>query len=53
MNICLVFDNSYVKVTKIFLTSLLENNKGESFNVFVIHSSLTEESIDELRRASL
>lgn len=53
MNICLVFDNSYVKITKVFLTSLLENNKGESHNVFVIHSGLTRENIDELRGAPL
>lgn len=48
MNICLVINNDYVKIAKIFLTSLCENNRNISFNVYIIHSGLTKENINEL-----
>lgn len=49
MNICLVINNEYVKYTKIFLISLFENNKDKSFNIYIIHSGLNENNINNLR----
>lgn len=48
MNILVALNSCYIKPAKIMLKSLFLNNPGESFTVFLMHSSISEEEIRDL-----
>jgi len=48
MNILVALNSNYIKPTKVMLKSLFLNNPGESFTVFLMHSTITEEKLDDL-----
>ncbi|NLN40726.1 MAG: glycosyltransferase family 8 protein [Clostridiales bacterium] len=48
MNILVTLDSNYIKPLKIMLWSLFFNNKGEKFDIYLMHSSITKKEIDDL-----
>lgn len=49
MDIACSTDDNYAMPTGVMLTSLFENNKGESIHVHVMHGGLQKENADRLR----
>ncbi len=48
MNILVTLDENYMKPLRIMLWSLFFNNPGESFCVYLLHSSISAEKISQL-----
>ena len=48
MNILVTLNSQYIKPLKIMLWSLFFNNKEEKFDIYLMHSSITEEEIEDL-----
>jgi len=48
MNILVTLNENYVGPLKVMLWSLFFNNPGESFRVYLIHSSISDQSVAEL-----
>ena len=48
INILVTLDSNYILPLKILLTSLFLNNPGETFSIFLLHSSLDENEIADL-----
>lgn len=48
MNLLVTLDSHYIKPLKIMLTSLFANNPGETFHVYLMHSSIKEGEIAEI-----
>lgn len=52
MNILVTLDSHYVEQLRVMLTSLLHSNPGESFDLYIAHSSLTNEDLRAIRRTA-
>ena len=50
MNILVTVDSNYIKPLKVMLKSLFLNNQEESFVIYLMHSSLNADELDDLRR---
>lgn len=50
MNILITMDNRYIEPARVMLSSLQRKEKNTHFDVYVLHSSLTDKSIDALKR---
>lgn len=50
MNILVTLNSNYIKPLKVMLWSLFFNNRGQSFSVYLMHSSISNEEIDDLYR---
>lgn len=50
MNILVTLNSNYIAPLKVMLWSLFFNNPDQSFHIYLIHSSITEDELDELRR---
>lgn len=50
INILCSTDDNYVPQTGIMLTSLFENNPGESFHVYILTRGIQEDAINKLKR---
>jgi lipopolysaccharide biosynthesis glycosyltransferase len=48
MNILVTLNSNYFRPLKVMLKSLFLNNPGDSFTIYVLHSSLTQDEINEL-----
>ena len=48
MNILVTLNSNYIKPLKVMLKSLFLNNKEEKFSIYLMHSSLTDEELDDL-----
>jgi len=48
LNILVTLDSNYIKPLKIMLWSLFFNNKGEKFDIYLMHSSISQEEINDL-----
>ncbi|KPU45189.1 general stress protein A [Oxobacter pfennigii] len=48
MNILVTLNSNYIKPLKIMLKSLFINNQEESFSIYLIHSSIKDEELDDL-----
>lgn len=48
MNILVTLNSTYVKPLKVMLKSLFINNQEERFSIYLMHSSLTDEELDDL-----
>jgi len=48
MNILVTLNSNYVKPLKVMLKSLFLNNQEESFSIYLIYSSLTDEELEDL-----
>ena len=48
MNILVTLNSNYLNPLKVMLKSLFINNPGESFDLFIMHSSLTEKELLQL-----
>jgi len=48
MNILVTLNSNYVKPLKIMLKSLFLNNEGEVFSIYLMHSSLSDEELEDL-----
>ncbi|NLW09374.1 MAG: glycosyltransferase family 8 protein [Firmicutes bacterium] len=49
MNILVTLNSNYIKPLKVMLWSLFFNNRGRDFHVYLIHSSLTPQELEDLR----
>jgi len=50
MNILVTINSNYIKPLKVMLKSLFLNNPEEKFIVYLLHSSLTTEELDDLKQ---
>ncbi|NLY89452.1 MAG: glycosyltransferase family 8 protein [Firmicutes bacterium] len=50
MNILVTLNSNYIKPLKVMLWSLFFNNRGRDFHVYLVHSSLTAQELDDLRQ---
>lgn len=50
MNILVTLDSNYIKPLKVMLKSLFLNNQEESFAIYVMHSSLDTQELEDLRQ---
>lgn len=50
MNILVTLNANYLKPLRVMLKSLFQNNEGEHFQIYLIHTSLTEEELGDLRQ---
>lgn len=50
MNILVTLNSNYLKPLKVMLTSLFFNNPGEKFHIYLMHSSLTGEELEDLHQ---
>lgn len=50
LNILVTLNSNYIKPLKVMLYSLFTNNKGEEFSIYLMHSSLTKDELDDLNR---
>ena len=50
MNLLVTLDSNYIKPLKVMLKSLFLNNQGESFAIYMMHSSLDAQELDDLRQ---
>lgn len=50
MNILVTLNSNYIKPLKVMLKSLFMNNPDDSFNIYLIHSSLTKEEIFDINQ---
>lgn len=48
MNILVTLNTNYIKPLKVMLKSLFLNNPGENFTIYLMHSSLTQEELEDL-----
>lgn len=48
MNILVTLNSNYLNPLKVMLKSLFINNSGESFDIYIMHSSLTEKELQQL-----
>lgn len=49
MNVLVTLNANYIHPLKVMLTSLFVNNPDETFQIYLMHSSLTEEEINDIR----
>lgn len=49
MNILVTLNSNYIKPLKVMLKSLFLNNKEENFTIYLMHSSLKDDELDNLR----
>ena len=49
MNILVTLNSNYLKPLKVMLKSLFLNNPKESFNVYIMHSSLTNKELQQIK----
>ena len=49
MNILVTLNSNYIKPLKVMLWSLFFNNRGRNFHVYLIHSSLAPQELEDLR----
>ena len=50
MNLLVTLDANYIPVLRVMLYSLLKNNPGEHFCLYIAHSTLTEEHLASILR---
>ncbi len=50
MYILVSLDSNYIRPLKVMLKSLFLNNPGEKFVIYLMHSSITDEELDDLGR---
>ncbi|MEI3599659.1 MULTISPECIES: glycosyltransferase family 8 protein [unclassified Oceanobacillus] len=50
MNILVTLNSNYINPLKTMLKSLFVNNPGESFAIYLMHSSIEDEELDDLMR---
>lgn len=50
MNILVTLNSNYIKPLKVMLWSLFFNNRNQDFSVYLVHSSLSKEEIEDLHR---
>lgn len=50
MNILVTLNSRYIKALKVMLTSLFLSNPEESFHIYLMHSSISDEEVAELER---
>lgn len=50
MNILVTLDANYLNPLKVMLKSLFQNNAGERFDIYLIHTSLKKEELEDLNR---
>jgi len=50
MNILVTLNSNYIKPLRVMLKSLLINNPGISFDIYIMHSSLTDEDLDHVNQ---
>ncbi|MBS4534164.1 glycosyltransferase family 8 protein [Clostridium sp. D2Q-14] len=48
MNVLVTLDPNYIKPLKVMLKSLFLNNEEEKFSIYLMHSSLNEEELNDL-----
>lgn len=48
MNILVTLDSNYIKPLKVMLKSLFLNNQDEKFSIFLLHSRITNEELEDL-----
>jgi lipopolysaccharide biosynthesis glycosyltransferase len=49
MNVLVTLNSNYLNPLKVMLKSLFINNPEEKFNIYVMHSSLTDEELQSLK----
>lgn len=49
MNILVTLDSNYIKHLIVMLTSLINSNSNENFNIYIVHSSITNEEFKYIR----
>ena len=50
MNILVTLDENYVPYLNVMLSSLKESNKGEFFQIYLLHTNMNESALDKTRR---
>jgi len=50
MNVLVTLNSNYIKPLKVMLYSLFRNNQSESFTIYLMHSSLHEQELKDLRQ---
>ena len=50
MNILVTLDENYVPYLNVMLSSLKESNKGEFFEIYLLHTNMNESALDKTRR---
>lgn len=50
MNILVTLNSNYMKPLKVMLKSLFVSNEGEEFTLYLMHSSLNDEELSELKK---
>ncbi|NLT95821.1 MAG: glycosyltransferase family 8 protein [Clostridia bacterium] len=50
MNILVTLDSSYLRPLRVMLKSLFLNNPGEHFEIFLMHSSIKDEELNDLKQ---
>jgi len=50
INILVTLDSKYIVPLKVMLASLFLNNPGESFHIYLVHSSIKDDEIADIRR---
>lgn len=50
MNILVTLDENYVPYLNVMLSSLKESNKGELFEIYLLHTNMNESALDKTRR---
>ena len=53
MNILVTLDSNYVGPLTVFLKSLMITNPNNEFDIYVAHSSLTEEDFIKIKNAKM
>jgi lipopolysaccharide biosynthesis glycosyltransferase len=48
MNILVTLNSNYIKPLKVMLTSMFLNNEKEDFDIYLMHSSISEEELEDL-----
>ncbi|MBB6215868.1 lipopolysaccharide biosynthesis glycosyltransferase [Anaerosolibacter carboniphilus] len=50
MNILVTLNSNYIKPLRVMLNSLLVNNPEESFDIYIMHSSLTDKDLNYINQ---
>lgn len=50
MNILVTLDSNYIKPLKVMLKSLFINNQKEKFAIYLMHSSISEEELSDIKQ---
>ncbi len=50
MNILVTLNSAYIRPLKVMLKSLFVNNPGESFDIYLMHSSIGEDEVADINR---